>query len=145
MGRTADGITQLIERMLRAKRQIELAVIEIKTGAGTSTFSGLSTGRSHTPDPTAIQAIKNAAELDCVVLDNGFKVISPERWLRVYDVVKSFCAPDAVDREIFRRRYDRGDNSVPYTIEQSVYSRHLLKIRNHAKMCAAQEQLVRFF
>ena len=145
MGRTSDEITKLIERMLRAKRQIELAVMEQKTGTGASTFAGLSTGRSHTPDPTAIQAIKNAAELDCVILDNGFRVLSPERWLRVYNAVRSFCAPDAVDREIFQRRYDRGDNSVPWTIEQSVYSRHLLKIRNHAKMCAAQEQLVRFF
>ncbi len=144
--RTSDSITRLIERIFCARRKIEIAVYERKNGYGASTFTGgASTGHCRIPDPTAMQAIRNAVELECVTLDDGFYIVKPERWLRVYHAVKEFCSEDPVDMEIFIRRYDRGEHGVPITIEQSVYSRHLLKIRNHAKMCAAQEQLVKFF
>ena len=146
MGRTSDGVKQLIERVFRAKKKIELAIYERKHGYGASTFTGgASTGHCRVPDPTAMHAIRNAVELEMVTLEDGFRVIFPERWLRVFNAVREFCSDDPIDREIFSRRYDKCDNGIPISIEQSVYSRHLLKIMNHAKMCAAQEQLVRFF
>ncbi len=146
MGRTVDKVTLLIERIFRARKKIELAVYERKQGYGASTFTGgASTGHCRVPDPTAMQAIRNAVELETVALDDGFRILFPERWLRVCNAVREFCDGDPIDREIFSRRYDKCENGVPISIEQSVYSRHLLKIRNHAKMCAAQEQLIRVF
>ena len=146
MGRTSDGIVKQIERMFQLRTKIKMAIHERKHGHGTCTFTGgAGTGHCHIPDPTAVQAIRNAVELESVTLEDGFRVLHPERWLRVYDEVKRFCADDPIDTEIFRRRYIECLTRVPVTIEQSVYSRHLLRIRNYAKVCAAQEQLVRFF
>lgn len=147
MSRTADKITRLIEHIFCKYKKIALAVQEKKHDYGISTLAGaaVSAGSPRISDPTACQAIKNTAELETVVLDDGFRVILPERWLKIYNAVKQFCACDPIDREIFARRYDKCDKSMPPTIEQSVYSRHLLKIRNHAKMCAAQEQLIKVF
>jgi len=147
MQRTSgDPIVDLIEQIFWEREKIWMAVYERKQGNGVCTFTGgEGSGHCLVPDPTAAQAIRNAIELETVKLENGRHILWPERWLRVFDAVKSFCEDDPVDKEIFARRYQRKDRSVPVTIEQSVYSRHLLKIRNHAKMCAAQEQLVKIF
>ena len=39
MGRTSDGVKQLIERVFCAKKKIELAIYERKHGYGASTFT----------------------------------------------------------------------------------------------------------
>ena len=146
MARATDEATMLIERVFRSKRMIEIAVYEKKHKGCASNFTGGSnTGHCRVPDPTAIEAIRNAIELETVTLEDGFRLQFPERWLRVFYAVRNFCKSDPVDSEIFLRRYERGETGIPVTVEQSVYSRHLLKIRNYAKVCAAQEQLMRFF
>lgn len=143
---SGDAIVNLIEQIFWERQKIWMAVYERKNGTGICTFTGgEGSGHCRVPDPTAAQAIRNAIELETVTLEDGHRILWPERWLRVFDAVKDFCEDDPVDKEIFARRYQRGERNVPVTIEQSVYSRHLLKIRNHAKMCAAQEQLVRIF
>lgn len=145
-----DAVVRLIEDIFRAERKIIDAVQERRSGYVTSTFTGgAGSGHCRIADPTAIRAIRNVIELDCVMLDDGQRILYPERWLRVIRAVREFCARDTIDREIFRRKYTELEPTRvtcdKISIDQSVYSRRLLKIRNYAKVCAAQEQLIRFF
>lgn len=145
-----DANIRKIEYMIRHERQIAEAVEEAKLSPS-SNLSGEHTGHSYIPDPTASQAIRNAAEVPKVFVD-GRPVEWPERWLQVVRAVRAWCGEDSIRGEVFRRRYGgtyRRDSrfltmAKLYIAERTYYA-VLDDIRAYAIQCAAQAQVVRVF
>ena len=137
-----------IEEMFRREKELREAVLERKLGGGGRT-GGAPTGHSYVSDPTAVGALRLAAELNSVALSNGYVVYKPEAWLSVVDAVKAWCSRDEIRQEIFRRRYNVRESYKTSCwelhIAQSTYHFVLTEIRNHALACAAQAQVIRVF
>lgn len=145
--RSSSANIERIEEVFRQEKEIRELVLEKKLGQKGHT-GGAPTGHSFISDPTASQALRNADEVDFILLDD-VKFFRPEAWLMVVDAVKNWCSRDVIKSEIYKRRYTVGESSqstcIATNIEINTYYYFLKEIRSYALQCAAQMQVIRIF
>ena len=145
MRESSDDAIRRIEWVFRREKAIRQAVYEKRMDRGGFT-GGDGNGHCRISDPTALQAIRNVIELETIIIDDGGRIMYPEKWLRVIDKMREWCKEDTINAEIFRRRYEDEEayyrTSMELHITGALYYQRLLKIRNQAKIFAAYEQLI---
>ena len=144
---SANAIVRKVEYVFYNEKNIRRAVNEKRLDSGGHT-GGENTGHAFVSDPTAVKAIRDAVEIEWVLLDNGDNIRWPERWIGVINAVYSWCGKDSIRLQVAKMRYrgcDYRDTCAELHISQSTYSAIMAEIRNYAMMCACQEQLIRVF
>lgn len=114
-------IEKTIKFVLAHQNEIEAAVLEKKLDPGNSRTGGPGTGHCQISDPTAMEAVRLATEIEKVVVEygprvNGQKMMYnlrwPQRWLRVAKMAEEYYLKSDRKGEgiVFQMYYINGDN-----------------------------------
>ena len=111
----SDG---LIDFIFSYEKKIAAAVMEKRMDPGGGITGGGGSGHSRVSDPTAIQGIKLASPVVCVLIEYGAAVNGvrssrtikhPEKWLQVAAETRAFFE-SRPQGEFLRRRYEQAEN-----------------------------------
>lgn len=119
----------IVERMFRNLREIENAVLEKRSGHGTSCRAGGS-GNPYISDPTAREAIENIMPIQSVELPNGAIIRDPETWIKLIHYVYNEMSES--ERKIMQLFYS-GKSAIAVSIECNVYESTVYRIRSECR------------
>lgn len=141
MRRTGQGYIRVIDFVFYNEKKIRLAVLAAREDVPYAGKSGSGVG-----DPTASKAIRNATPLRSVMV-GGEKLEWPEDWLRVIDATRAWCELDNEKQIVLNDMYEGVDyrhTCATLNISFTTLHRFRQEIRNHAALCAANLNLIRF-
>ena len=141
MRRTGRGYIRIVDFAFFNEKNIREAILDARNDVGHVGRNGSGIG-----DPTATQAIKNATPIRFVNI-HGTRVERPESWIQVIDSTREWFSFDNEKRIILHDMYSGADwrqTCAVLSISKSTLFLFRSEIRQHAALCAANLNLIKF-